>query len=74
MVKRIDQGGDAWNMFDIVRGGSDTFDNYLQADNAGAEASYSAREVTFANDGFYWTNAESGTNISGGTYIYMAFA
>jgi len=73
MVKRTDQGGDAWNMFDIVRGGSDTFDNYLQADTSGAEASYSAREVTFANDGFYWTNAESGTNISGGTYIYMAF-
>ena len=73
MVKRTDQAGDAWQMFDIVRGGSDTFDNYLQADNSSAEVSYSAREVTFANDGFYWTNAESGTNISGGTYIYMAF-
>jgi hypothetical protein len=30
------------------------------------------REVTFTNNGFYWTHAESGTNISGGTYIYLA--
>ncbi len=74
MVKRTDQAGDAWQLFDIVRGGSDTFDNYLQANNSGSEASYSAREVNFTTNGFYWTNAESGTNISSGTYIYMAFA
>jgi len=73
MVKRTDQAGDAWQLFDIVRGGSDTFDNYLQADNSNTEASYSAREVNFTTNGFYWTNAESGTNISSGTYIYMAF-
>lgn len=73
MVKRTDQAGDAWQLFDIVRGGSDTFDNYLQANNSNIEASYSAREVNFTTNGFYWTNAESGTNISGGTYIYMAF-
>jgi len=74
LVKRTDIAGDAWQMFDSIRGGGDTFDNYLQANEAYAETSYSLREVNFANNGFYWTNAESGTNISGGTYIYLAIA
>ena len=74
MVKRTDAAGDAWQMFDTVRGGGDTFDNYVQANNSAAEVSYNQREVNFTNNGFYWTFAESGSNISGGTYIYMAFA
>ena len=74
LVKRTDASGDAWQMFDSIRGGGDTFDNYLQANEAYAETSYSLREVNFADNGFYWTNAESGTNISGGTYIYLAIA
>ena len=72
LVKRTDAAGDAWQMFDSIRGGGDTFDNYVQANSSAAETSYSLREVNFSNDGFYWTNAESGTNISGGTYIYLA--
>ena len=72
LVKRTDASGDAWQMFDSIRGGGDTFDNYVQADNSAAEVSYSTREVNFTTNGFYWTNAESGTNISGGTYIYLA--
>jgi hypothetical protein len=74
MVKRTDIAGDAWQMFDTVRGGGDTFDNYVQGNTSAAEVSYNQREVNFTNNGFYWTFAESGTNISGGTYIYMAFA
>ena len=74
LVKRTDISGDAWQMFDSIRGGGDTFDNYLQANEAYAEASYALREVNFTTNGFYWTNAESGTNISGGTYIYLAIA
>ena len=72
LVKRTDAAGDAWQMFDSIRGGGDTFDNYVQANESAAETSYSLREVNFASNGFYWTNAESGTNISGGTYIYLA--
>ena len=59
-------------MFDSTMAGADTFDSYLQANTAAAEASYNLREVNFTNTGFYWTYAESGTNISGGTYIYLA--
>jgi hypothetical protein len=72
IVKRTDQAGDAWQMFDSTMAGADTFDSYLQANTAAAEASYNLREVNFTNTGFYWTYAESGTNISGGTYIYLA--
>jgi hypothetical protein len=72
IVKRTDAAGDAWQMFDSVMAGADTFDNYLQANTSAAEASYNQREVNFTNNGFYWTYAESGTNISGGTYIYLA--
>jgi len=74
LVKRTDISGDAWQMFDSIRGGGDTFDNYVQANNSDAEVSYNQREVNFTNNGFYWTFAESGTNISGGTYIYLAIA
>ena len=74
MVKRTDIAGDAWQMFDSVRGGGDTFDNYVQANNSAAEVSYNQREINLTANGFYWTFAESGSNISGGTYIYMAFA
>ena len=59
-------------MFDSTMAGADTFDDYLQANTSAAEASYNQREVNFTNNGFYWTYAESGTNISGGTYIYLA--
>lgn len=74
MVKRTDISGDAWQMFDSVRGGGDTFDNYVQANDSAAEVSYNQREINLTANGFYWTFAESGSNISGGTYIYMAFA
>ena len=74
MVKRTDISGDAWQMFDSVRGGGDTFDNYVQANDSAAEVSYNQREINLTANGFYWTYAESGTNISGGSYIYMAFA
>ena len=74
LVKRTDASGDAWQMFDSVRGGGDTFDNYVQANTSAAEVSYNQREVNFTANGFYWTYAESGTNISGGTYIYLAIA
>jgi hypothetical protein len=52
MVKRTDQAGDAWQMFDSVMAGADTFDDYLQANTSAAEASYNQREVTFTNNGF----------------------
>jgi hypothetical protein len=74
IVKRTDQAGDAWQMFDSTMAGSDTFDDYLQANTNAAEASYNQREVNFTNNGFYWTYAESGTNISGGNYIFLAIA
>ena len=74
IVKRTDQAGDAWQMFDSTMAGADTFDDYLQANTSAAEASYNQREVNFTNNGFYWTYAESGTNISGGNYIFLAIA
>ena len=74
LVKRTNQAGDAWQMFDSTMAGSDTFDDYLQANTTAAEVSYNQREVNFTNNGFYWTYAESGTNISGGNYIFLAIA
>ena len=44
----------------------------IAADTAGAETN--ALEIDFDSDGFTLQDGSQGSNISGGTYIYMAFA
>ena len=75
IIKRTDTAN-YWIMIDSVRGGT----LKLAANDSGEENKLSTigdtsqNVVQFLDDGFKLTTTNAGTNTSGGTYIYMAFA
>jgi len=71
MIKRTDDVG-GWYLKDNTRNPSGEQTLFLDASDADAEAT--GAQVTFSSTGFQVTNPDAGTNASGGTYIYMAFA
>ena len=82
MVKRSSySAGDGWEIWDSTRpprGGSTTDGNYinnkLNAASAGAESGNVYDAVDFLSNGFKLRTGRAGTNASGSTYVYMAFA
>jgi hypothetical protein len=73
IVKRTDAGSN-WFMYDTIRGTN----NKLYAENAGTEnsedgGSTSSNTILSLSNGFQMTSG-NGSNASGGTYIFMAFA
>jgi len=73
MVKRTDGGTSGWYMFDNARNPSNPLDRRLEAHTAGAEAT-GLNVMNFSDTGFQLTDGDTAWNLSGGTYIYMAFA
>jgi hypothetical protein len=73
MVKRTDSGS-SWEIVDNKRSPINVIDKSLYADLNDSE--YSFNNFDFLSNGFKLRNASSSeaNNISGGTYIYMAFA
>jgi len=71
MWKRTDTTGD-WVIQDTTRGPYNQTPNYLIANSSGAEGAPPLLDIN-AN-GFKIRINDVGTNASGGTYIYMAFA
>jgi len=75
MVKRTDSTS-PWLMYDNERNTFNQTDNLLRANTSQAETG--SGELDFLSNGFKYrgssTNADYVTNVSGGTYIYMAFA
>ena len=70
MIKRATGGSsNGWVICDSVRGVGVN----LRADTNGAEADESAYTTSFDSDGFTLAQAGGNTNVSGSTYIYMAF-
>ena len=78
MVKRSDGGAEDWNIFDNKRPRGTTTGNYinnkLYANQSAAESGNVYDAVDFLSNGFKIRTGRGGTNTSGGTYIYMAFA
>jgi len=75
MVKRVDTETtySNWWIQDSTRSPSNAVSKaQLAADTNATETT--ALEVDFDSDGFTLKDASQGSNISGGTYIYMAFA
>ena len=72
MTKRTDSTS-AWYLFDSARNPYNVVDGELAANTSGAEATGSS-DFDFLSNGFKCRNTSAGTNASGGTYIYMAFA
>ena len=73
MVKRTD-AAEGWQMLDNTRNPVAPHNSLLEANQASAEITNSARDTTFDSDGFTINNTSNAMNASGGTYIYMAFA
>ena len=70
LIKRTDTGPHFWNIFDSARGG----DKRLYPNSSNAETDETSDYVTFDSDGFNVDITNNGDlNISGGTYIYMAY-
>ena len=62
-----------WEIHDNKRGSSNVINAILQPNLSDAEST-SGREIDFLSNGFKLRNSNSQNNLSGGTFIYMAFA
>ena len=63
---------EAWTIWDNERNAYNTASNFLYANTRNSELS--PAEVDFVSNGFKLRNASSQGNVSGRTYIYLAFA
>jgi hypothetical protein len=71
MIKRTDSAND-WVIIDSMRNPYNIVNEFLFADLSDATYSYSAGD--FVSNGLKLRNSGTGTNSSGGSYIYAAFA
>jgi len=70
--KRSDSAGAGWYIVDANRDSYNVVNTFLDAVDGDAEGT--ATDVDFLSNGFKLRNPYSGTNASGGTYIWAAFA
>jgi len=74
VIIRRSNGVENWRMYDNTRNPNNPVNSVLQPNEADAEATSGNNTVNFSANGFQLTSTSGGTNASGGTYIYMAFA
>jgi len=74
MFKSSSFAGENWDIYDNKRESFNVMDTTLKADSNGAESSNSLFSVDFLSNGIKLRNGHTGTNQSGSTYIFMAFA
>jgi len=74
MVKGSSFSGENWDIYDNKRETFNVMDSTLKADSSDAESSNALFNVDFTAQGFKLRNGHTGSNQSGSTYIYMAFA
>ena len=72
MIKVTSTAND-WEIHDNKRGSSNVINAILQPNLSDAEST-SGREIDFLSNGFKLRNSGTQNNLSGGTFIYMAFA
>jgi len=73
MVKRANATG-SWMMYDNKRATFNVNNKLLFADTDDSESTTGSGVVDFLSNGFKWRGTATGTNGSGDSYIYMAFA
>ena len=73
MVKRTD-AVENWWMYDNKRSPSNVVDKAVIANDPIAEISNTSILIDFLSNGFKLRNNYTGLNVSGGNYIYLAFA
>lgn len=77
LLNKVSGGGTGhWHIYDSKRDPNNEVDKYLYASVENAEGT--SAEIDFYSNGFKWRGASSGSthqhNVSGDTYIYIAFA
>ena len=73
MIKNADATGN-WEIFDTKRSTYNLMHATLYADTDGAEYTGTGNQIDVLSNGFKCREADTNTNGSGNTYIYMAFA
>ncbi len=74
VIVKKSSGTGNWLMYDNKRGAFNLNDEYVYANEASAEATSSTSGYDFLSNGFKVRNTYNDGNVSGQTYIYMAFA
>jgi len=71
--RRIDAGG-PWTIFDSARCPNNVNNAKLYPNTDGAEVTTTGDPIDFLSNGYKLRGSGSDCNVSGGSYIYMAFA
>ena len=75
LVKRSSQANNDWNLHDNKSPGFNVNNSYLAPNSAAAEVTGNTSQIfDLLSNGFKCRGAGTGSNASGSTYIYMAFA
>ena len=75
LVKRSSQANNDWNLHDNKSPGFNVNNSYLAPNSATAEVTGNTSQIfDLLSNGFKCRGAGTGSNASGSTYIYMAFA
>ncbi|WP_290942711.1 hypothetical protein [Hyphomonas sp.] len=73
LTKLSSTGSEDWKLHDTKRPGFNLTNDFLQPSNNGAELDTS-NQMDILSNGFKWRSANTATNSSGNTIVYMAFA
>jgi len=74
MIKAASRAG-TWNMYDVKRSTFNNIDDFITANTSDAETTGNTyQNIDILSNGFKCRGTGTGTNESGSTYIYMAFA
>ena len=77
VMAKMTSGTGNWNTFDNKRtdsGGGNVIDKRIKNNSNAAEIDGTANQVDFLSNGFKWRGTDDDTNISSGSFVYMAFA
>ena len=75
MIKRASGGVEMWNVFDDARSPYNLVNDYIKANDAGAEnVNHTTLNLDFTSNGFKVRGTNTGINTSWATYIFLAFA
>ena len=77
VMAKMTSGTSNWNTFDNKRtdsSGGNVIDKRIKINDTAAEIDGSANQIDFLANGFKWKGTDDDTNISSGTFVYMAFA
>ena len=74
LIAKCSSATGSWFMADNKRDGFNVITKALLAESSAIEANETYHAVDFLSNGFKWRGSDDRVNVSGKTYIYMAFA